>query len=355
MKTLQACYELDFSKINFLERKQRITHPKTMLIGPPKSGKSYLIYDYLSGFDTKEYLYIDLDDFKNTQEDIFSELESFIKRNEIKVLILEDFSFEYKLPNCESIIITTRQPKKQFGFKELILMPLDFEEFLLHDHRHQNTTNSFNYFFKYGNLPGVINIEEHKKEKRLQEIIKIYSKDETEKEVLKILFFNSDEKKSLHQLFTTLKKEIKISKDKFYALCKKFEENHLVYFIEKFNQPKAVKKIYSYNHSFVNSISHTKKFKNEFTNMVFLELIAQKKYPTYLDNIDFYIKKSNTIILCLPFFNNLLINSIAKKVFNSIDDLNIKKIFIITIGNSDSFFYDNLEIQVLPFYEWAAT
>ncbi len=46
MKSLEACYEINFSKINFIERKVKITYPKTILYGASKVGKSYLIYDY---------------------------------------------------------------------------------------------------------------------------------------------------------------------------------------------------------------------------------------------------------------------------------------------------------------------
>lgn len=353
MKTLQACYELDFSKINFLERKQKISNDKTILIGPSKCGKSYLIYDYLSNFSTKNYLYIDLNDSKNNKNDVINELDSFMQNNPIKVLVIENYDFDFTLPQCESIVLTSSNVKHIKGFKKLYLMPLDFEEFLLHDNRHQSTINSFNYFFKHGNMPGIINIDEHKKERRLQEIIKIHTKNETQEKILQTLYLNIDEKKSLNQLYLSLKKEIKISKDLFYSLCTYYEENRFVFFIKKFNQEKATKKIYAYNHSFLGALTHSKKFKNEFTNMIFLELLNKYKNITYLDNIDFYIEEEKTIILCLPFFNNLLINSISKKVFSCIDSHDIKNIYIITIANHDSFYIQDLKTEVVPFYEWS--
>ena len=59
---------------------------------------------------------------------------------------------------------------------------------------------------------------------------------------------------SLFQLFNNLKLKIKISKDKFYETCKIFEDTKSIYFLEKYNQEKSVKKIYCYNHSFLNAI-----------------------------------------------------------------------------------------------------
>lgn len=353
MKTLEACYEIDFSNVEFLERKLRITHPKTLLQGPPKCGKSYLIYDYLAQFQTDEYVYIDFEDFKNSIEYVQLNLEEFIKDNNIRVLVLENYEFNIKIPTCESIIITTKEPKDLFGFKTLQLMPLDFEEFLLHDNHHQNTTNAFNHFLKYGNLPEIIHIPEFAKTKRLQEVLRLYAKDTTSLEILKLLLDCSDEKKSIYQLFSTLKKSHKISKDKFYEMCKIYEQNRLLYFIQKYQQPKATKKIYTYNHAFLSALSHQKKFKNEFTNMVFLELIKEYKEIYYLDHIDFYMPQDNKAILALPFFNHLLMSNLKRKVFSTLKELHITQLYIITIGNEEQFKQDKIDVQVLPFYEWA--
>ncbi|WP_419770240.1 MAG: ATP-binding protein [Candidatus Marinarcus sp.] len=353
MKTLEACYEAEFNKINFYERKTRITHPKTILIGPPKCGKSYLIYDYLSNFDTKEYLYIDLSDLRNEKEKISVNLFAFVKEKNIKVLVLENYEFDFKFPICDSVVLTTKTDNSLKGFKKLSLNALDFEEFLLHDNRHQNITNSFNHFLKYGNLPGVILVEEHRKTKTIQELLRDFASGATELETLLLLFQSIDEKKSVFQLFTALKNKIKISKDTFYALCKEYEKNHMIFFIEKYNQPKAIKKIYSYNHGFLSAISYTKKFKNEFTNMVFLELNNKSKSIYYLDGIDFYLHNEKAIIFCIPFFNDLLATSIKKRISTLLKEIEIKEATIITIGNTQNFVVENLKVQVLPFYEWS--
>ncbi len=353
MKTLESCYEYEFHKLNFLERKLKITHPKTILLGPPKCGKSYLIYDYLSTYETQDHLYIDLNDLKNDKDEVISNLKVFVHSNNIKVLVIENYEFDFDLPICESIILTTSMAKSLVGFKKLYMQALDFEEYILHDNKHQNITNSFNSYFKYGNLPEIISYDESDKPRRSQEVLRLFCKDNTELRILQLLFSNIDEKKSIYQLFSTLKKRIKISKDKFYETCKIYEENKIIFFLEKFNQEKAVKKLYSYNHGFVNSISHTKKFKHEFTNMVFLELQNKFKEIYYLDNVDFYIPKSNSIILSIPFFNDFILNTITKKLLNSILEYEISNITIVTISNAQVLFLEDLEVQILPFYEWA--
>ena len=123
--------------------------------------------------------------------------------NEISVLVLENFDFQFELPDCENIIISTINPRKIKGFKNLIIGALDFEEYLLHDNKHQNITQSFNIFLKFGNLPELINVDEHKRIHRLQEIIELQCKDNTKYEIFKILVDNIDEKKSLFQLLHT--------------------------------------------------------------------------------------------------------------------------------------------------------
>ncbi|RXJ60643.1 AAA family ATPase [Candidatus Marinarcus aquaticus] len=353
MNTLEACYELEFNRITFLERKVRITHPKTILTGPPKCGKSYLIFDYLSNFESKDYLYIDFNDIRNNKTQIEQHLQTFVKKNRIKVLILENFDFSFDFPMCDSVIITTQTPINFKRFKHLHLNALEFEEFLLHETRHQNITHSFNQFFKYGNLPQTVHTDETKKQEELQTVLKEHCSDATQIALLKLLFESMDEKRSLHQLFTQLKEHIKISKDRFYALCQFYEQNEVIFFIQKYNQAKATKKIYSYNHGFLTAVSHHKKFKNEFTNMLFLELHSRYDEIYYLDQIDFYIPKAQLLILSIPFFNELIVPSLKKKIATVQKDLNIKEVQVVTINNENLIDFNTLKIQVAPFYEWA--
>jgi len=353
MTTLEFCHELEFSKVNFIERKTQITHPKTIITGPPKSGKSFLIFDYLQNFKQEEYIYIDFNDYRNEKEEIEQNLEEYVFRNKIKVIVLENFEFDFKIPFCDSVIISTKLDNKLKGYKKLFLTPLDFEEYLLHDKKNHNITQTFNNFLKNGNLPGVVNIDEIHTFNRLHDLIVLINKDKTSQEILKILFLNIDERKSLNQLYLTLKAKMKISKDKFYEECKYFEKNRVIYFISKYKQEKAIKKIYSYNSAFINAITHKKKFKNELTNIIFLELINKYADIYYLDYIDFYIPSKKIAIVSIPFFNSFMMKSQLKKIYKEIDELKIKELYIITVSNNEQLKYNNLEINVLPFYEWA--
>ncbi|WP_198306395.1 ATP-binding protein [Arcobacter vandammei] len=354
MKLLEENYQINFSKITFLERKIKIQSEKTLICGASKVGKSYLVFDFLGNFKNEEYLYIDFFDLrnKNILEDL-PFLQEFINSNSIKTLVLENYNFECKIPNCENIILTSQINLNIENFDKIELFALDFEEYLLFDSKHQNITQSFNSFLKYGNLPLSISIEEHKKLSRLQEIIKLSSKDETNYEILKILIENIDEKKSIFQLFNQLKTRVKISKDRFYEECKEFVDKKIIFFIEKYNQEKSLKKIYTYNYAFLNAISFTKKFKQEFTNMVFLELIKENSQIYYLDNIDFYLKNDDLAVVCIPFFNSIMNANLLKKIVKTALENNIKKIEIITVSNSENLSNNKIQINAISFYEWA--
>lgn len=353
MNTLQSCYEINFSKINFIARKLKITYPKTILKGPSGVGKTYLIYDFLTFIPDNKYIYIDLEDPRNNLEEIKFNLESFINENEINTLVLENFLFDFNLPYCENIIITSTCSATLPDFKVLNIKPLEFEEYLLHDNKSQQTTHSFNNFLKYGNLPEIIHLPEHKKIKKLQEILFLQTKNSTHYEILKLLIKNIDEKKSLFQLFNTLKKEIKISKDLFYKTCKNLEENQTIYFLQKHKQKNALKKIYCYNHSFFTAVTYDKKFKNEFTNMIFLHLTYKHQEIFYLDYIDFFIPKIYLGIICIPFYNHILMNKNLKKIIKNATENNIKELYIITISNNQLILEYDIPITILPFYEWA--
>lgn len=354
MKTLESCYEVDFSKINFIERKVKIDSNKTILLGPPKSGKSYLIYDFLSNLENEEYLYIDFSDIRNDKDEIKTNIKEFIKEHSITTLALDNFDFSFDFPSTlENIIITTNKNIYLEDFTKLLVMPLDFEEYLLHDMKHQNITSSFNFFLKYGNLPQTLHIEESKKIIETQNTLKLFTKDYIELEILKLLFKSIDEKQSIYQLFTSLKKREKISKDKFYETCKYYEDNKVVFFVQKYKQPRSTKKVYAYNHAFLNIISHEKKFKNEFSNMVFLELIKNYDEIYYLENCDFYIEKENLCVFNIPFFNDFLMPQVTKKIYNLKKEVKVDSILILTIGNEKEFFIDDIECNALPFYEWS--
>ncbi|BFU77057.1 ATP-binding protein [Arcobacter sp. 15-2] len=356
MNILEQIYEINFNKVMFNERKTTIESNNTIILGPPKSGKSYLIYDYLSQFDTNKYLYIDFEDYKNNTKEIAKNLQDFIVQNKIEVVVFENFLFDVEIPkNIQSLIITTKQKDTIEGFEIIHLGGLDFEEYLLFDKKHQNSSNSFNSFLKFGNFPESIEYGENKKALRNYEICKLYCDDQIQLEILFLLVKNAGEKKSLFQLFNSLKKEIKISKDRFYKTCELFEYNKLIFFCEKYNQPKATKKIYIHNHALLDIVSYKKNFNNLFKNMIYLELYTRYDDIYYLDNVDFYLTEQNEIILAIPFFNNLISSMIISKLLTTLENYKINKITIVTVNNEQTLFVGEIEADIIPFNVWAVS
>ncbi len=354
---LEKLYEVNFEKLFPLQRKVQITYHYTIIKGAPKSGKSYLIFDYLKQYKNEQYLYIDLEDIRIDKNTVFYNLDKFLlEHKDIEVLALDNITtipkeFFNQLTKIKSLIISTLYDISYKNFRTIFLQPLDFEEYILFDTKHTNTINTFNSFFKYGNFPEIIQFNESKQLIRNQEILKLIASNQTQFEILKLLIKSSGELKSIFQLFNTFKKSFKISKDIFYDSCKIFEESSIIYFCQKFEQPKAPKKVYSYNHALIDAATMDKKFNNLFSNMIFLELnkIYQEIY--YLDNVDFYIKDTNSITLSIPFFINQI--NTSTKILPIIEQYNIKDITIVTVSMNNTVFIGDIECEVLPFYEWA--
>jgi predicted AAA+ superfamily ATPase len=357
MNILEKLYEIDFEKIFSYQRKIDISHNYTIISGANKSGKSYLIYDYLKQYKSKQYLYIDLNDIRIDVDRIFLNLDRFLlEQKDIKILVLDncDIKLDNVLQNLtflDSIIISTTKSLLLDKFTNIELNPLDFEEYILFDTKHQTAINSFNSFLKFGNFPQIIQVSENNKISRNQEILKLIVNNSLEFEILKLLIQSSGELKSIFQLFNSFKQNHKISKDSFYKIVALFEDKNIIYFCKKFNSPKAPKRVYCYNHALIDAVNLNKKFNNIFSNIIFLELNKRYKNINYLDWVDFYLQEQNSIILSIAFFNDL--NSISSRIIKTIEDNNISNITIITINTNKTIYINDIECEVLPFYQWA--
>ncbi|QOG11890.1 ATP-binding protein [Arcobacter sp. FWKO B] len=351
---LYKIYENDIPKVDFIDRKFNIVNQKTFIYGPPRSGKTFIAYDFLQNFNPKERLYVDFSDMRIETHKIEEGLEEFINLNNIKAVVLDNFEFDLQIPECENIIIISSQYNKLENFSSLFVLPLDFEEYLAQDTKHQNITASFNNFLKFGNLPETLQLLEHKKIKNQQVTLKLLASDKIELFAIKIIVNSLGEKTSVYNLFNQLKRVTKISKDRFYELCHTYEAKGIIFFVSKYNQPKALKKLFLYNHSIKNALSFSKNFKAEFSNMVFLELIRNHKDIFYLDGIDFYLHESGSIIMCVPFYSDFMISTLSSKIFPLIDEYNIQSISIICVNDMQkSFFIGEIECTVVPFLVWA--
>ena len=352
MDTLEILYENKIQYSTFLVRKIKITHNYTILVGAKLSGKSYLIYDYIKSNENLDYLYIDLNNLKDLTFDN-TKLQNFINTKNIKILVIENYDYSFSLPKVDSILLSSNIYHYIDGFLFLKVMPLDFEEYLSFDIKHQNTINSFNSFLKYGNIAEIINYNDINKINRNTEIVSLSYKNETITKIYELLIKNSAQIKSAYWLYSLLKKNMKISKDFFYKTIKILEDNYSIIYCPKYNSSKAVKKIYCYNHAFIDTVTYNKNFSYLFSNMIFLELYKRYDNVYYSDNIDFYIHSNKSIILSIPFYNNIILANLTSKILKSIQTLQCNSITIITISIHDNIYLDDIPCEILPFYEWA--
>ncbi|DAB34575.1 MAG TPA: AAA family ATPase [Sulfurospirillum sp. UBA12182] len=354
MQILDFLYEEENKNSKFFDRKISITSKKTLIKGVKKSGKTYIIYDYLSNFHPDEYLYIDLLDERIKDLHVEKNLEKFLENKKIKILVIENYDFTFPLPSLEEIIITShRKDVKLEGFDELMLYPLDFEEFIAFDRKHFNIEQIFNIFANLGTFPQIVLEHEHNVRSNLQDLIRIIIQDETKLNIFKKICELQSTKISLFQIYNQLKSISKISKDKLYRSIKELENENILFFVEKFDATNANKKVYLCDFAIKNALSLKKDFLKRFENIVFSELYKRYKEIFYTDVIDFYLPKQNIGIICAPFSPKEFIEEKLKKYSTHLLDLSLQEIYIISVGNEDAFNIEGITCNIVPFWEWA--
>ncbi len=302
---LEQIFENYPKNSNKIHRKLSLNLPKKALIfGAPFLGKNDYVLHYFNQKDKIDLkkLYIDLEDIRFNNLDFLKDLNDFCAKTKIDSLIINHYSPTLLppsyLPKLENIILISNIYYSIPSFTTLGFPPILFNEFMqLFKGQIQEV---FHQYLKKGTLYEE-NFEENK-----GNLLKILSKDITELWIFKNLILSSGLKVSPHQIYTKLKKEGKISKDRFYNFINTLKEQNMLFWVRKFEHALAPKKLYFWDFSLKNSLSFQKDFSTLFENMVFLELYARFKDEIfYTDKIDFYIPALSLGILCMPFIQNL--------------------------------------------------
>ena len=350
MDNLEYFYFEEFNYPKILDRKTKINSSKTIIFSQNKTGKTYLALSYIKELN-KPFLWIDFSSFYYSL-DLLKNIESFIKEKNLEVIFFDNFDFSLNLPDVKYILITTTIYKKLNDFDFIELNPLDFEEFISFE-KNTQITQIFNNFLKYGNLPINFDLKDNIKLEVNKLILKELFTNQTKQEILKYLIKSINTTKSNHQIYTYLKRYTKISKDSIYKYIKELSTNKIIFLVEKYNHPKSAKKIFTFNPIFLNLVNNKKNLNQILANFVFLELFYRFKEIYYLEKVDFYIPKKNLLIFSIPFFNKILFNRLIPNIIEYIENLGIKNIQIVTISQEEKFFIQDIEVEVLPFYEWA--
>ena len=345
MRYLDYYYNLDIKKISVFKRKLSLS-PNTILGGSSMSGKTYLAFDYLKRLK-EPFLYIDIADTRDIK---YQDLQSFIDKNKIKHIVLDNYNNEFSLPNIGDIIIISNNYINN-NFKYLDLKPLDYEEFILVQNYNANNTNYFNYFLKYGNLP--INHKEILLSTQIQKLYKTNLND-IEYKIFTTLIQFSTLPIGYVTIYNYLKTKLKLSKDRFYKTIKTLKNNRYFFQLSKFNYPNATKKIYFYDFSLIEHFTEID-FAKRLENMVLLELLKIDENIYFLDEFTFYIPNQNKAIIPIAFINEDSFLDICDKLYSNSKKTDIKTIIFVTIGYEDKLNIESIRYESIPFWLWATS
>lgn len=352
MQTLELLYQKEFKGIIAHPRKVSLDGDAITLCGPRGSGKSYLIYDFLSSQKFGSYLYIDFEDLRVgdiSREDI----EVFIDENSIKILVFDNFDFRFTPLKVEKTIITTYQEVKINGYESKKIYPLDFEEFLAFDGRFISEKISFNNFSTIGTYPFVATASKDSYEKSFQLLLYSWFPDALEFALMQTLSLKQGSTITLLGLFKEMSLDYKISKDKFYTLIKDLQAKKVIFLVERYEKKSHSKKIYMIDFAIRGILSFEKDFIKRLENIIFLELLKRGEEIYYTDRVDFVVPKKELGVISMAFTPEILLKNRIYSLVPLLKQLGLKKLQIVTLELEFSYQIEDIEIEVLPFWSFA--
>ena len=348
---LDTYYKTELHLEKFHDRKVYLESTKSYQInGITQSGKTKLIKNYLRSLKKNSYLYIDCDDVRIDIDKLNTVLPSYCLRNRIDTLVLDNYKPKIKFTNVSQLIIASQEHYDVEFLETIRLYPLDYEEFLAYEYKYDST--ALNHFVNLGGFAHMHKLHADTRSLYIQNILK-KSLDEIEFDIMMLCAKMNAQKLSAFMIYERLKTKRKISKDKLYESFEKLLEKNYIHKLEKFEKPKAVKKIYLCDVSLKPALSLDKSFSRLFENMVYLELLKSGVECFYDDGIDFYIPDAQEIILCKPFSNEHVLFKKLQKIEAFIFTHQIKKITAVTMNIQESISYPFSKVQMLPFDIWA--
>ena len=353
MEQLEALYESSPKAVGFVERKLEIPSHTLNLYGPPKTGKTWLLLDYLSHLPRKKRLYIDLRDLRIEKEALGAQLQNFIDAHKIEHVAIDHFDGSFPIPRCRQLILATRTPYQENPFMPLLeVPPLDFEEYLAFEKRPTQLEHSFSHYLRTGALPAMTGVHESLLTTKLHEQVRTILPNENERTLFRYLAKFLGKPVTANQLYTLVKKEHKISKDWLYRTLKGWESEQILRWMEKLGQPRAAKRLLIYDFAMPASLYFEKSLMGQLYSLASIRLLRRDPRTTFTDTIDLFLPDTRHALLLSPFANpQSAAAKIAKRV-EEIDRLHIEKITILTISNSFEFLFDEIPVTATPFYEW---
>ena len=347
---LEEFYKTDLIVEKYHDRKTFIDEKSYHIRGVTHTGKTKLVKNYLLTLKKSTYLYIDCNDTRIDIDLLNKSLPSFINKNKIYVLALDNYTNYIDIPNISQLLLIS-QKKLNIDFLDTIIMfPLDYEEFLAFEHKYDST--ALNHFFQLGGFTHMHKIASDSRNISLQNILRV-SLNEVEFDIVCICAKFVSLKLSPYNIYERLKLYRKISKDKLYRSFQELVDMGYIHILEKFNSKKAIKKVYLCDISLKSALSIEKNFAKLFENMIYLELLKSSTQCYYDDDIDFYIPKNNEIILCKPFVDERRLFKKLESIEAFIFTHSITNVTVITMNKEGSISHPLSKIDIIPFDIWA--
>lgn len=348
MEMLEYFYQNMPQNENFIPRKCTLDdHPRINLFGARGVGKSALVIDYLETLDTKNILYIDLDD-PNIIFNPLSNIQNFINKQEIATVVIDHYNENITLPKAKQLIVISREPIDDDSFTQIKLAPLDFEEFLAFENS-ANTTASFSHYLKIGSLPRFA-----KSHKATSFETKEFLKSKFSLEEIRLLGFLAlfaAKQISINQIYTRCKEHFKISKDWLYKTIERLHTEGVIYLIEDY-QPSASKKLIFYDNSVTKYLNHNLTFMMLFEQAVVLELLKKDEEICSFYNLG-YLYTDGVLTILAPFDSEEAVWAKCQKNISKLKQAEIQDAKIITVANSYEYTIDGIRFEAMPFYEWS--
>jgi len=347
---LEELYKTDLHIDKFHFRKIYLDDTSYQINGISQSGKTKLIKNYLLELKKNSYLYINCNDIRINIDELNKNLAIFCNKNKISTLVLDNFTQDIKIVNVSQLIISSELHYDIEFLQTLTLYPLDYEEFLSYEHKYDST--ALNHFFQLGGFPSMHKVNADNRISYIQNTLRL-TLSEMELDILIFCAKMIAQKLSPFSIYERLKQNMKISKDKLYKSYESLHIKNYIHQLQKFNHPKAVKKIYLCDISLKSALSIDKNFGRLFENMIFLELLKSKQECFYDDEIDFYLPKNDEIILAMPFVDERTLFKKIETLEAFIFTHDIQKVTAVTMSREGSVSHPLSEVEMIPFDIWA--
>lgn len=341
-------YKSSVHAAGFTPRKTFLNDEKRLFVsGVTLSGKSYLAKNHLLQLKKSDTLYLNCAD---TRLDSGKELDTFCSEHSINIVVLDNYTPEFSLPDVTQLILIGSKAYCPKHFVHVTLESLDFEEFLAYEKNYD--LSALNHYFQLGGFPTMRKVAQEERAVYLQNALKQVL-DETEYAMLIYLSANPNQTLSAFMFYERLKKERKTSKNSIYKAYASLFEQGYMHELPKLHSPKAGKKLYLCDFSLINALSTTRNFAKVFENAIYLELI-KKAYDIYYDTkVDFIMPKKAYAVLSIPFSSSENALRRIEACEAQLLENAITSVDIVTMSTNASLHHPLIDVTLVPFNEWA--